>query len=208
MSIVDSVSVLAPTAGLDILLGPTDTQHDMAAAELAAANLLTALGVRLDSESLWATPGRMAKALAELMTPPEFKATTFPNDQNYGQLVVQCQIPFRSLCEHHMLAFTGTAHVGYQPGDRILGLSKLARLVQHFAARPQVQERLTQQVADWLLANLSPQGVGVVMTAEHTCMSLRGVKADGARTVTTAVHGTLRDSPQARSEFFALIGMA
>lgn len=206
MTITDVVSFHRPVPDADVVRGAA--RRDMAAAELAAADLLTALGVSLDSESLCATPGRMARALAELMTPEEFKATTFPNDEKYGQLVVECQIPFRSLCEHHMLAFTGIAHVGYLPSDRILGLSKLARLVQYFASGPQVQERLTQQVANWLQENLSPRGVGVVMSAEHTCMSLRGVQADGARTITTALHGVLRENPSDRREFFSLIGMA
>jgi GTP cyclohydrolase IA len=113
-------------------------------------------------------------------------------------------IPVRSLCEHHMLPFTGVAHVGYLPGDRILGLSKLARLVGFFAARTQTQERLTKQVADHLQVHLAPRGVGVVVEAEHTCMSLRGVRATGTRTVTSAMLGTLRTDPASRAEFLAL----
>ena len=99
------------------------------------------------------------------------------------------------------------AHVGYLPGDRILGLSKLARLVEHFATRPQVQERLTQQIADWLDRELDARGVGVVLDAEHTCMTMRGVQAVGARTVTSALRGLLRESPSSRAEFFALTGV-
>ena len=112
------------------------------------------------------------------------------------------------MCEHHLLPFAGVAHVGYLPGERILGLSKLARVVEHFARRPQVQERLTKQVADWLQTSLRPRGVGVVIEAEHTCMTLRGVRAVGAKTVTSALLGTLRDRPRrSRAEFFALAGV-
>ncbi|MFL6268707.1 MAG: GTP cyclohydrolase I, partial [Actinomycetes bacterium] len=147
---------------------------------------------------------RMADAYVELLTPQPFRATTFPNDDGYDELIVARAIPVRSLCEHHMLPFVGIAHVGYLPGDRILGLSKLARVVEHFSRRPQVQERLTVQVANWLDAQLGPAGVGVVIEAEHLCMTLRGVQATGARTVTSALHGRLRDDPRSRQEFLAL----
>ncbi|HEV3401987.1 MAG TPA: GTP cyclohydrolase I [Acidimicrobiales bacterium] len=113
---------------------------------------------------------------------------------------------FHSLCQHHMLPFKGVAHVGYLPGERILGLSKLARVVELFARGLQVQERLTKQVADWLQEALEPKGVGVVLEAEHLCMSLRGAQASGSRTVTSALHGVLREDPRSRSEFFALAG--
>jgi len=181
---------------------------DLVAAELAAAQFLRALGVELDSESLRGTPGRMARAYAELFTPRPFNMTTFPNDEGYDELVLARAIPVRSVCEHHLLPFTGTAHVGYLPGQRILGLSKLARVVEHFACRPQVQERLTKQVADWLYTGLRPRGVGVVIEAEHTCMTLRGVQAVGSRTVTSTLLGTLREDPRSRQEFFALAGVS
>src|SRR4029079_338543 len=113
-------------------------------------------------------------------------------------------IPVRSVCEHHMLPFLGVAHVGYLPGERILGLSKLARVVELFACRPQVQERLTTQVARGLQDALAPRGVGVVVEAEHLCMTVRGVQAAGTTTVTSAVHGLLRDDARSRAEFFAL----
>lgn len=113
-------------------------------------------------------------------------------------------IPVRSVCEHHLLPFVGTAHVGYLPGQRILGLSKLARVVEHFACRPQVQERLTKQIADWLRIQLDPKGVGVVVVAEHTCMTLRGVQATGSTTITSTLQGTLRDDPRSRAEFLSL----
>jgi GTP cyclohydrolase I len=179
---------------------------DLAAAERAAADFLHALGVRTSDENLRATPGRMARAYAELFTSPEFDLTTFPNDEGYDELVLARSIPLRSVCEHHLLPFVGVAHVGYLPGERILGLSKLARVVGHFAARPQVQERLTKQVAGWLQDALDPAGVGVVIEAEHTCMTVRGVRAAGSTTVTSALLGTLRADPRSRQEFFALTG--
>lgn len=179
---------------------------DLEAAERAAADLLHALGIATDSESLHGTPGRMARAYAELFTSPAFDMTTFPNDEGYDELVLARNIPMRSVCEHHLLPFSGVAHVGYLPGERILGLSKLARIVTHFSCRPQVQERLTKQVAGWLQEQLDPKGVGVVIEAEHTCMTLRGVQAAGSSTVTSALLGTLRDDSRSRQEFFALTG--
>jgi GTP cyclohydrolase I len=143
-----------------------------------------------------------------LLTPREFTLTTFPNDEGYDELVLARSIPFHSICEHHLLPFTGVAHVGYLPGDRILGLSKLARVVEMFARAPQVQERLTTQISRWLTEHLSPKGVGVILQAEHTCMTLRGVKAAGTMTVTSALHGLLRDDARSRSEFFALAGVS
>ena len=182
---------------------------DLPAAERAAGEFLRALGVSTDDEHaphLAATPGRMARAYAELFTSPEFDLTTFPNDEGYDELVLARSIPLRSVCEHHLLPFVGVAHVGYLPRERILGLSKLARVVGHFAARPQVQERLTKQVAGWLQENLEPAGVGVVIEAEHTCMTVRGVRAAGSTTVTSALLGTLRDDARSRQEFFSLTG--
>jgi GTP cyclohydrolase I len=177
---------------------------DLAAAESAAAAFLTALGLPLDAEGLHATPGRMARAYAEMFSPRAFDLTTFPNDEGYDELVLARGIPVQSVCEHHLLPFVGVAHVGYLPGDRILGLSKLARVVEMFARRPQVQERLTQQVADWLATSLGPRGVGVVVEAEHLCMTMRGVRAGGTSTVTSALHGRLRSDASSRAEFFAL----
>ena len=179
---------------------------DLSAAEQAARDLLTALGVDLTGESLADTPRRMAGMYAELLTPPPFKPTTFPNDGGYDELVVATGIPFHSLCEHHLLPFVGVAHLGYLPGERIVGLSKLARVVELFARSLQVQERLTTQIAAWLEAHLAPQGVGVVLEAEHMCMSLRGVQKPGARTVTSALRGRLRDDLRTRQEFLSLTG--
>jgi len=183
-----------------------DASIDVAAAERAVGDLLAALGRDHTSDHLRDTPRRVVGALAELLTPDPFDLTTFPNDEHYDELVVARDLPFQSLCEHHLLPFHGVAHVGYVPADRILGLSKLARVVQLFARDLQVQERLTKQVADWLQQNLAPKGVGVVLEAEHLCMSVRGVRASGSRTVTSAVHGLLRDDPACRQEFFALAG--
>ena len=151
---------------------------DLDAAQRAAADFLAALGVDVDRDGLRETPGRMARAYAELFTAEPFELTTFPNEAGYDELVLARGIPVRSVCEHHLLPFTGVAHVGYLPGERILGLSKLARLVGHFAARPQTQERLTRQVADALVTHLSPCGAGVVLEAEHSCMTLRGARAE------------------------------
>lgn len=111
------------------------------------------------------------------------------------------------MCEHHLLPFAGTVHIGYLPGERIIGLSKLARVAEHFACRPQVQERLTKQIAGWLDEHLQPRGVGVVIEAEHSCMTLRGVQSVGSATVTSALLGALRDDPRSRQEFFALAGV-
>jgi GTP cyclohydrolase I len=181
-------------------------EPDLVAAERAAFGFLTALGVELDNESLAATPGRMARAYAEMFAPRPFDLTTFPNDAGYDELIIARSIPVQSVCEHHLLPFVGVAHVGYLPGERILGLSKLARVVEMFARRPQVQERLTQQVADWLQENVAPRGVGVVVEAEHLCMSVRGVRAAGTSTITSAMHGQLRDDASSRAEFFSLVG--
>jgi GTP cyclohydrolase IA len=177
--------------------------RDLAAAELAAASFLTALGLDVGSAALAETPARMARAYAELLTPRDFALTTFDNDEGYDELVLARSIPIRSVCEHHLLPFVGVAHVGYLPGDRILGLSKLARVVELFAHRAQVQERLTKQVADYLDLHLRPRGVGVVIEAEHMCMTLRGVQAVGSRTVTSTLLGTLREDARSRAEFLA-----
>jgi GTP cyclohydrolase I len=179
---------------------------DIAAAQRAAADLLTAFGLDLTDERVADTPRRMAHMYDELLTAQPFNPTTFPNDAGYDELVVATGIPFHSLCEHHLLPFVGVAHVGYLPGDRIIGLSKRARVVDFFARDLQVQERLTSQVAGWLDDHLAPKGVGVVIEAEHLCMSLRGVQKTGARTVTSALHGLVRDDPRTRDEFLTLTG--
>jgi len=179
---------------------------DLVAAERAARELLIALGADLSAAGLVETPRRMAAAYAELLTPEPFSLTSFPNEEGYDELVVVRDIPFQSLCMHHLLPFHGVAHVAYLPAERILGLSKLARVVEHFARDLQLQERFTTQVADCLQEQLEPKGVGVVLEAEHLCMSLRGVQKAGARTVTSALHGLVRDDPRTREEFLSLTG--
>lgn len=193
----------------DLLIAPPRVHDgvDLIAAERAAADFLVALGVDTDTDDMRDTPGRMARAYAELFRAQPLRLTTFGNDEGYDELVIARRIPFRTVCEHHLLPFSGVAHVGYLPDQRILGLSKLARIVEHFAARPQIQERLTRQVADFLSERLRPRGAGVVLEAEHSCMTLRGVRAVGSVTVTSALLGSLRTDPRARSEFLALTGV-
>jgi GTP cyclohydrolase IA len=177
---------------------------DQAAVEGAARELLAALGADVDSAAFEETPRRVADAYAELLTPQPFRATTFPNDDGYDELIVARAIPFHSLCMHHLLPFHGVAHVGYLPGERIIGLSKLGRVVEFFGRDLQIQERLTTQIADWLQCELEPKGAGVVLEAEHLCMSLRGVQKLGAKTVTSALRGHVRDDARTRQEFLAL----
>ena len=177
---------------------------DHSAVQRAARELLRALGADVDAEGLLETPRRMADAYTELLTPQPFRPTTFPNDDGYDELIVARAIPFHSLCMHHLLPFHGVAHIGYLPGERIIGLSKLGRVVELFARDLQIQERLTTQIAGWLQRELEPKGVGVVLEAEHMCMSLRGVQKFGARTVTSALHGLVRDDARTRQEFLAL----
>ena len=179
-------------------------EHQVDRATDAAAEMLRALGLPIDEEDMAETPRRLVQAYAELLSPEPFEMTTFPNSEGYDEMVLVRDIPVRSLCEHHMLPFVGVAHVGYLPADRIVGLSKLARTVDHFARRVQTQERLTSQVADHLRQQLAPHGVGVVIEAEHTCMSVRGARAEGASTVTARLLGRMREDPATRAEFLAL----
>jgi GTP cyclohydrolase I len=178
--------------------------HQIDRATGAAAEMLRALGLPIDDEDMHETPRRLVQAYAELLSPESFEMTTFPNSEGYDELVLVRDIPVRSLCEHHMLPFVGVAHIGYLPADRIVGLSKLARTVDHFSRRVQTQERLTSQVADHLRQQLDPLGVGVVIEAEHTCMSVRGARAQGTSTVTARLLGRLREDPATRAEFLAL----
>jgi GTP cyclohydrolase IA len=199
----DHPAQAVPRPTLRVVKPPSEV--DLAAAEQAAAAFLVALSIDPDTESLAATPARMARAYAEIFTPRSFELTTFGNDAAYDELIIARSIPMQSVCEHHLLPFVGVAPVGYLPGERILGLSKLVRVVELFARRPQVQERLTQQVADWLQHHIAPRGVGVVVEAEHRCMTMRGVAASGATIVTSALHGQLRGDAATRAKFFTLI---
>ncbi len=201
----------APLAGpsavpTPLRVGRAGGTVDLPAAERAVADLLRALGKDTGCPHLADTPRRVAAAYAELLTPRGFDATTFPNESGYDELVLARDIPLTSLCEHHLLPFRGVAHVAYLPGERIVGLSKLARVTEMFARDLQVQERLTMEIADWLEVELAPRGVGVVIEAEHLCMSIRGVQAPGSRTRTSAVRGVLRDRRSARREFFDAVG--
>ncbi|WP_300680625.1 GTP cyclohydrolase I FolE [Nocardioides sp.] len=195
-----------------ISLDPTAVHppFDHARAEAAIRELLYAMGEDPDREGLLDTPARVARAYAEVtqglrQSAEDVLTTTF--DIGHDELVLVRDIEFWSMCEHHLVPFTGVAHVGYIPEaeGKITGLSKLARLVDVYAKRPQVQERLTSQVADSLMEILKPQGVIVVMEAEHLCMTMRGVKKAGARTITSAVRGTMRSNATTRAEAFALI---
>lgn len=203
-TVMTAISVPARDSAPPLRIAPVPPAVDLLAAARGAAQFLKALGVSLDAEAMTETPFRMARAYAEMLSPAAFDLTTFPNDENYDELVLARAIPLTSVCEHHMLPFAGVAHVGYLPGQRILGLSKLVRVVELFARRPQIQERLTKQVADWLQGQLQPAGVGVVIEAEHMCMSLRGVRAAGNSTVTSTLLGTMREDPRSRAEFLAL----
>ncbi len=181
---------------------PPPRRIDHAGVRRAVRDLLRALGA--DAEALEETPRRVADAYVELLTPQRFRATTFPNDGGYDELIVARSIPFHSLCMHHLLPFHGVAHIGYLPGERIIGLSKLGRVVELFSRDLQIQERLTMQVADWHERELEPKGVGVVLEAQHLCMSLRGVQKLGTKTVTSALRGLVRGDVRTRQEFLAL----
>ena len=171
------------------------------AAERAIADFLRALGRDLDNPHLADTPRRVVGAFREMLTPREASWTTFPNEDGYAELVLVKNIPFASLCQHHLLPFRGVAHIGYLPGARLFGLSKLARGLELFARDLQVQERLTKQLADWLADTLQPRGVGVVIEAEHMCMSLRGVQASGTMTRTSTFYGELSIPGPLRDQF-------
>ncbi|MGY1635709.1 GTP cyclohydrolase I FolE [Geodermatophilus sp. SYSU D00742] len=188
-----------PSAGVD---------HERAVA--AVRELLIAVGEDPDRPGLKDTPGRVARAYAETFAglwqdPADVLATTF--DEDHDEMVLVKDIPMYSTCEHHLVPFHGVAHIGYIPGDdgKVTGLSKLARLVEVYARRPQVQERMTSQIADALADVLKPRGVLVVIQAEHLCMAMRGIRKPGSTTVTSAVRGIFRDNPATRSEAMSLV---
>lgn len=196
----------APSPMLTVAADPATPAIDRKAARRAVRDLLAALGQDIDDTELAETPRRVVAAFEEMLTPAPFRLTTFANQEGYDELVIVRDIPVQSLCAHHLLPFSGVAHVAYLPDQRILGLSKLARVVEMFARGLQVQERLTSQVGGWLDEHLRPKGVGVVIEAEHLCMTLRGIQARGARTVTSSLHGVVRDDARTRAEFLALAG--
>ncbi len=186
------------------------TGVDHARAAAAVRELLLAVGEDPDRPGLQDTPDRVARAYAETFAglwqdPSDVLATTF--DEDHDEMVLVKDIPMYSTCEHHLVPFHGVAHVGYIPGEdgRVTGLSKLARLVEVYARRPQVQERMTSQIADALADVLKPRGVLVVIEAEHLCMAMRGIRKPGSSTVTSAVRGIFRDNPATRSEAMSLV---
>jgi GTP cyclohydrolase I len=184
---------------------------DLPRIEAAVREILLAIGEDPEREGLIDTPARVARMYAEVFAglevdPHAVPLVTFP--ENHREMVVLRDIPFASFCEHHLLPFTGHAHIGYVPNGRIIGLSKLARLVETFARRPQVQERMTSAIADTLMTSLQPDGVAVLIEASHTCMTIRGVQKPGATMVTSAVRGSFRNRPETRAEFFALVNHA
>lgn len=184
---------------------------DIDAATVAAASMMRALGIDTTDPAtpdLALTPRRLAMAYADLLSPDEFDMTTFENVEDYDEMVLVRDIPMQSVCEHHLLPFVGHAHVAYLPAERIVGLSKLARIVAHHAKRPQTQERLTTQIASSLDEHLMPRGVGVVIEAEHTCMTLRGAQVPGAITTTSSLRGQMKTDAASRAEFLALVGRA
>jgi len=187
------------------LVGPV---RDLAAVEQAAATFLTALGIPADTETTRHTATRMASAYAEILSPVAFQPTCFENVKNYRDFILARELPFRSICAHHLMPFVGVADIGYLPGQRLVGLSKLARAMAWCAARPQMQEELTVAVADWVVEHLAPAGVGVMLAATHGCMTLRGACAAGSSVVTIATRGSLVEDRAVRAEFMMLAGAA
>jgi GTP cyclohydrolase IA len=181
---------------------------DTARIERAVREILLAVGENPDREGLAKTPGRVARSYAELLSglfedPRLHLRTVFK--ERYDEVVLLRDIEFHSLCEHHLLPFTGRAHVAYLPDGKVVGLSKLARLVEGYARRPQVQERLTMQIADALMDELNPVGAVCVIEAVHTCMTMRGVRKPGSVMVTSALRGIFKENPSSRAEVLALI---
>jgi GTP cyclohydrolase I len=181
---------------------------DLPRIERAVREILLAVGEDPEREGLVRTPERVARSFAELFSglredPKRHLRVTF--NEHHREMVVLRDIPFASACEHHLLPFTGRAHVGYIPQGRVVGLSKLARVVEGYARRPQVQERLTSEIADALMDELQPDGCGVVIEAIHTCMTIRGIKKAGATMITSAMRGGFRRRPETRAEFMSII---
>lgn len=173
--------------------------------EEGARRLLWGMGYDIEGPHLVGTPERVARALVELTSPTEFEFTTFPNDGT-DQMVVVKDIPFYSLCAHHMLPFVGVAHVSYIPSESLCGLSKLARTVEYFSKGLCIQEEITTNIADYIVERLQPLGVAVVLEATHMCMTMRGVQKPGAKTTTAAMRGVFLDNDEgARQEFYDII---
>ena len=186
----------------------SESEIDLERIAGAVRDILAAVGEDPDREGLRDTPGRVARMYAELFgglhEDPRLTLSTVFTEQ-YDEIVVLREIPFHSMCEHHLMPFMGRAHIAYLPDGKVLGLSKLARLVDAYARRPQVQERLTTQIADTLMAELNAKGVAVVMEATHTCMTIRGVKKSGSEMVTSAIRGLCRTNLATRNEVLSLL---
>jgi GTP cyclohydrolase IA len=202
--------------GFDHLDDPSDDEPvgspakdvDLPRIERAVREILIAIGENPDREGLARTPNRVARAYTELMSglhinPRDHLKTVF--HERYQEVVLLRDIEFHSLCEHHLLPFTGRAHVAYLPDGKVVGLSKLARLVEGYARRPQVQERLTTQIADALMEELNPIGAACVIEAVHTCMTIRGVKKHGSTMVTSELRGIFKENPASRAEILSLM---
>ncbi len=186
------------------------TRPTQADAESAVRTLIEWAGDDPDREGLLETPKRVAKAYRELFQgyeadPRDYLQRTFEEVGGYDELVLMREIPVVSFCEHHMLPFLGKAHVGYLPANRVVGISKLARVVHGFARRLQIQEKLTAEIAEAICDILKPKGVGVVIVSEHSCMTMRGVNTPGTRLTTSHLLGEVRDDPRTRQEFFDLV---
>lgn len=182
---------------------------DLEKMKVAVRMILEAVGEDPDREGLLETPRRVAKMYAEMfqglsVDPGRHLEVLFP--ESYDEMVLVRDIPFTSMCEHHLLPFSGVAHVAYLPQGKVTGLSKIARVVEEVARRPQVQERMTNTIADLISNHLDTSGVGVVVSAEHSCMAIRGVKKPGSVTITSSLRGDFRDDPATRAEFMSLIG--
>jgi GTP cyclohydrolase I len=174
----------------------------------AVREILSAIGEDPDREGLRGTPQRVARMYQELFSGLDSDPSSLFNavfQEQYDEMVVLRDIPFHSMCEHHLLPFMGQAHVAYLPRGRVIGISKIARVVEAFARRPQVQERLTSQIADLMMAKLEPRGVAVMMEAHHTCMTIRGVKKPGTIMITSAVRGLFKTNPATRAEAMSLL---
>jgi GTP cyclohydrolase IA len=204
----EAVRAKTPRAGSAEKNGPPGLVVDQARIEAAVREILAAVGDDPDREGLRETPARVARMYAELFSglrgdPREHLKKCFT--QKYDEIVLVKDITFNSMCEHHLLPFMGQAHVAYLPKGKIVGLSKLARVVEVVAHRPQVQERMTEEIADLLMDELDARGVGVILEAEHTCMTIRGVKKPGSICTTSAMRGAFKSNPSTRAELMALI---
>jgi GTP cyclohydrolase I len=197
---------MTSTRNETMVLGPAESMVDIDAAASAAGDFIKALGVELTDEASQNTPRRMAEAYAELFNAKSFVARTFESESHHNGAVVVTGIAFESVCEHHLLPFVGHATLSYRPAERVIGLSKLARAVRYFAARPQLQERLTAQLAEWLQEATGATGAAACIKASHTCLTLRGAKAESAEMTTTCLRGEYETDPMVRQEFMLLYG--